>query len=69
MVWDALAGEAGGGEAGPGGGWGAGAEHDPLTLATGEVTGSETEERGVPGATFTVTVTFCPVTNVAVTAH
>src|SRR5689334_9901608 len=59
VVWDALVGEAAGGEARPGGaGWGAGAEHDPLTLATGELTGSGTEESGVPGATFTVTVTF-----------
>jgi hypothetical protein len=44
-------------------------EHDSVTLATGIVTGSDREDSGVPGATFTVNVTFPPSTVVTVTTQ
>jgi hypothetical protein len=57
------------GGAGGGGGGGAGAVHDPVIPTTGSFSGSEIDDSGVPGGTFTVNVIECPPTSVTVTTH
>lgn len=44
-------------------------EQDSETDCTGPVTGSLMDERGVPGATLTVKLTFWPPTSVTVTTQ
>jgi hypothetical protein len=46
-----------------------GAEHDSLTDATGNFTGNEIDDNGVPGGTSTVNVNGWPPSAVTVIVH